>query len=61
MYCRLLIGGTFANAATRYPKYFSWPVFMDYPYLSSCVISAVCAFLGTGLGLGCLLIEEVCV
>ncbi|KAF8551946.1 MFS general substrate transporter [Imleria badia] len=51
-----LIGGTLANAATRYPKYFSWPVFVDHPYLPPCTITAVCAFFGTGLGY--LLIEE---
>ncbi|KAH0826229.1 major facilitator superfamily domain-containing protein [Lanmaoa asiatica] len=51
-----LIGGTFANAATRYPRYLSWPVFVDHPYLPPCVISAVCALLGMGLGYS--LIEE---
>lgn len=56
---RPLIGGTFANAATRYPKYFSWPVFVDHPYLPPCLISAVCTLLV--MGLAYLLIEEVCV
>ncbi|KAG8214321.1 major facilitator superfamily domain-containing protein [Butyriboletus roseoflavus] len=51
-----LIGGTFANAATRYPNYFSWPVFVDHPYLPPCVISAVCTLLV--MGLAYLLIEE---
>ncbi|KAF8125163.1 major facilitator superfamily domain-containing protein [Boletus edulis] len=51
-----LIGGTFANAATRYPKYFSWPHFVDYPHLLPCIISAVCALLG--IVLAYLLIEE---
>ncbi|KAG9308880.1 major facilitator superfamily domain-containing protein [Chiua virens] len=45
-----LIGGTFENAATRYPKYFSWHIFVDHPYLLPCIITAGCALLGACLG-----------
>ncbi|KAF8551948.1 MFS general substrate transporter [Imleria badia] len=45
-----LIGGTLANAATRYPQYFAWRVFEEYPYLPPCIVSAACALVGAGLG-----------
>ncbi|KAF8443269.1 major facilitator superfamily domain-containing protein [Boletus edulis BED1] len=45
-----LIGGTLANAATRYPRYFSWSVFVEHPYLPPCIVSAACALGGAGLG-----------
>ncbi|KAG6370555.1 major facilitator superfamily domain-containing protein [Boletus reticuloceps] len=51
-----LIGGTLANAAMRYPQYFSWRVFVEHPYLPPCTVSAVCALIGAGLGYS--LIEE---
>ncbi|KAF8125161.1 major facilitator superfamily domain-containing protein [Boletus edulis] len=51
-----LISGTFANAATRYTTYFSWPLFVDYPHLPPCIITAVCALLG--IVLAYFLIEE---
>ncbi|KAF8551949.1 MFS general substrate transporter [Imleria badia] len=45
-----LIGGTLANAATRYPQYFAWQVFEKHPYLPPCIVSAACALIGAGLG-----------
>ncbi|KAI9568452.1 major facilitator superfamily domain-containing protein [Boletus coccyginus] len=51
-----LIGGTLENAATRYPQYFSWDVFVEHPYLPPCIVSAACALVGAGLGYT--LIEE---
>ncbi|KAG9308879.1 major facilitator superfamily domain-containing protein [Chiua virens] len=45
-----LIGGMLANAATRYPRYFSWPIFVKHPYLPPCIVSAACALLGASLG-----------
>ncbi|KAH0826225.1 major facilitator superfamily domain-containing protein [Lanmaoa asiatica] len=51
-----LIGGTLANAATRYPQFFSWHIFSEHPYLPPCVVSAACALVGAGMGYT--LIEE---
>ena len=38
---------------------FSWPLFMNHPYLPSCIMSALCTLLGRGLVY--LLIKEVCI
>ena len=54
---RPLVGGTLADAATRYPQYFSWRTFVEHPYLPPCIVSAACALVGAGLGYT--LIEEV--
>ena len=50
VYSRPLIGGSLANAATQYPKLFTWHVFVEHPYLLPCVVCAVLAIIGAGLG-----------
>ncbi|KAN0074592.1 Major facilitator superfamily domain containing protein [Tylopilus felleus] len=45
-----LIGGSLANAVTRYPQYISWNIFVKHPYLPPCLVSAACALVGAGLG-----------
>ncbi|KIJ60217.1 hypothetical protein HYDPIDRAFT_99245 [Hydnomerulius pinastri MD-312] len=45
-----LIGGTFAHAATRYPRCFGWGFFEEHPYFLPCAISAMLALAGVAMG-----------
>ncbi|KDQ58164.1 hypothetical protein JAAARDRAFT_34978 [Jaapia argillacea MUCL 33604] len=39
------IGGTFANPATEFPKWFDNTFFVDYPYFLPCLVTAVLAII----------------
>ncbi|TCD61670.1 hypothetical protein EIP91_008092 [Steccherinum ochraceum] len=49
-----LIGGTFSNAATKYPQLFNIEIFHLYPYLLPCLIAGALALFGAIGGFFCL-------
>ncbi|KIK24938.1 hypothetical protein PISMIDRAFT_9931 [Pisolithus microcarpus 441] len=50
IYCSPLIGGTFAHAASKYPRLLGYAIFEKYPYFFPCLVSAIIAFVGVLLG-----------
>lgn len=46
---RPMIGGTLANPATRYPSWFDYQVFREYPYLLACSVTSALAFFASAL------------
>lgn len=49
--CRPLIGGTFANPAETFPKWFNTPFWRSYPYLLPSLIAASLSLVTTSIAL----------
>lgn len=51
---RPLIGGSFSNPATRFPRYFNQSFFLQFPYFLPCFIAGLLGILAVIMGYYCL-------